>query len=57
MVKRALNLTFVVFHLDKSEYFSVILSCASCQRYAASSGWKFQLNNLAVKGSKQDKTI
>ena len=33
-----------------SELFSLTWSCESRQRETTSSGWKFQLNNLAVKG-------
>ena len=41
------NFKFVSI-LFKSEYF--LLSCGSRQRDSTSSGWKFKLNNLAVKG-------
>ena len=34
----------------KSEQFSLTWSCGSRQRDTTSSGWKFRLNNLAVKG-------
>ena len=36
-------------HLVKSEIFSLTWSCGSRQRDTISSGWKFRLNNLAVK--------
>ena len=37
-------------HFVKSEYFSFTWSCGSRQRDTISSGWKFRLNNMAVKG-------
>ena len=37
-------------HFVKSEYFSLTWSCGSRQRDTILSGWKFRLNNLAVKG-------
>ena len=42
----------VDLHFFKSEYFSLTWSCGSRQRDTISSGWKFKLNNLAVKGLK-----
>ena len=43
---------FVKCHV-KSEWFSLTWSCGSRQRDTTSSGWKFTLNNLAVKGLKK----
>ena len=40
----------VDLHFVKSEWFSLTWSCGSRQRDTTSSGWKFKLNNLAVKG-------
>ena len=40
----------VDLHFVKSELFSLTWSCGSRQRDTTSSGWKFRLNNLAVKG-------
>ena len=40
-------------HFVKSEWFSLTWSCGSRKRDTTSSGWKFKLNNLAVKGLKQ----
>ena len=40
----------VDLHFVKSEIFSLTWSCGSRQRDTISSGWKFRLNNLAVKG-------
>ena len=36
-------------HFVKSEYFPLTWSCGSRQRDTTSSGWKFKMNNLAVK--------
>ena len=44
------DLKTVDLHFVKSEYFSLTWSCGSRQRDTTSSGWKFRLNNLAVKG-------
>ena len=43
----------VDFHFAKSEQLSLTWSCVSRQRDTTSSGWKFKLNNLAVKGLRQ----
>ena len=40
----------VDLHFVKSESFSLTWSCGTRQRDTTSSGWKFSLNNLAVKG-------
>ena len=44
------DLKTVDLHFVKSEWFSLTWSCGSRQRDTTSSGWKFKLNNLAVKG-------
>ena len=44
------DLKFFDLHFVKSELFSLTWSCGSRQRVTTSSGWIFQLNNLAVKG-------
>ena len=44
------DLKRIDFHFVKSESFWLTWSCGSRQRDTTSSGWKFQLNNLAVKG-------
>ena len=44
------DLKRVTLHFAKSESFSLTWSCGSRQRDTASSGWKFELNNLAVGG-------
>ena len=46
------DLKRVDLHFVKSEQFSLTWSCGSRQRGTTSSGWKFSLNNLAVKGLK-----
>ena len=43
----------VDLHFVKSEYFSLTWSCGSRQRDTTSSGWKFRLNYLAVKGLRE----
>ena len=43
------DLKTVSFYFVKSEKFSLTWSCESRQRDTTSSGWKFQLNNVAVK--------
>ena len=40
----------VDLHFVKSELFSLTWSCGTRQRNTTSSGWKFRLNNLAVRG-------
>ena len=45
-----LDLKRVYLHFVKSDYFSLTWSCGSRQRDTTSNGWKFKLNNLAVKG-------
>ena len=47
------DLKRVDLYFGKSEYFSLTWSCGSRQRDTTSSGWKFKLNNLAVKGLKR----
>ena len=42
----------VHLHFVKSKHVSLTRSCGSSQRDTTRSGWKFQLNNLAVKGLK-----
>ena len=52
-IKCDINLQYlktVDLHFVKSEYFSLTWSCGSRQRDTTSRGWKFRLNNLAVKG-------
>ena len=52
MIKRDINQQYfksIDLYFFKSEYFSLTLTCESRQRDTTSSGWKFQLNNLAVK--------
>ena len=44
------DLKIVDLNFVKSEEFSLTWSCGSRQRDTTSSGWKFILNNLAVKG-------
>ena len=44
------DLKTVDLHFAKTELVSLTWSCGSRQRNTASSGWKFRLNNLAVKG-------
>ena len=44
------DLKTVDLHFVKSKSFSLTWSCGSRQRDTTSSGWKFSLNNLAVKG-------
>ena len=46
------DLKRVDLHFVKSEWFLLTWSCGSRQRDTTSSGWKFKLNNLAVKGLK-----
>ena len=51
-MKRDINqeyIKIVDLHFVKPEFFSLTRSCESRQRDTASSGWKFQLNNLAFK--------
>ena len=51
------DLKRVTLYFVKSEWFSLTWSCGSRQRDTTSSGWKFKLNNLAVKGLKHANTI
>ena len=44
------DLKRVDLHFVKSEGFSLTWRCGSRQRDTTSSGWKFKLNDLAVKG-------
>ena len=55
IIKHDINQTYfkmVDIHFVKSEWFSLTWSCGSRQRDRTSSGWEFQLHNLAVKGLK-----
>ena len=51
------DLNTIGLHFDKSIYFTLTWSCASRQQDTVLSGWKLQLNNLALQGLIEENII